>query len=142
MGCVYRSRSNIIAGACLLVIADSLAIGAIVQAPESTSLVIISVVYAIVSTVVCVRLMLARLTILPDRIHVANIISTFDLPRSDIEKYEVGRWKLTQRTCLIHTHDGQIKPALGLQESTNFPNGSVEQVVDELNQKLSEASKP
>jgi hypothetical protein len=131
---VYRSRSSLIAGAVWLVIANVFAVGTIAQDPSSSSLVLVAALYGLVATAICCRLMWSGIFVLDDGIHVANIFTSFDADWDEIERIEIGRWKIARQTCLVHTRDGRVRPALGIQESTNFPNGSAERLIQELNQ--------
>lgn len=133
---VYRSRSNVGAGVIWIALSNILAIGVIVREPNNLLLVVLAGVYSVVATIFFVRLIWAGIFVLEGRVHVANILSSFDVDPSEIDGIEIARWKLIPRTCVIRTHDGQVRPAFGLQESTNFPNGSAERLIDELRQEL------
>jgi hypothetical protein len=133
---VYRSNSNIAAGIVTLVVAGAFIVSAIAQEPGNLSLVAVAITIGLIGAVVCARLIWAGIFVLEDRVHVANIFSSFDIDPSEIDGIEIARWKLIPRTCVIRTHDGQVRPAFGLQESTNFPNGSAERLIDELRQEL------
>jgi hypothetical protein len=130
---VYRGRNTLISGAVWIVIANAIAVGAIVQDPGSTALVLLAVGYSAITTTICWRLMWSGIFVMQDGIHVANIFSSYDVPWASIERFEIGSWKINRQTCIVQTRDGRARPANGLQESTNFPNGSAEKMVDELN---------
>lgn len=139
---VYRSNSNIAAGIVTLVVAGAFIVSAITQEPDNLSLVVLAIAIGLIGAVVCARLIWAGIFVLEDRVHVANIFSSFDVDPSEIDGIEIARWKLIPRTCVIHTHDGQVRPAFGLQESTNLPNGSAERLIDELKQELGGMAPP
>jgi hypothetical protein len=111
-----------------------LAIGTITQAGDSVAIVLLAAVYGVVGTIICCRLMWSGVFVVQDGIHVANVFSSYDVPWNDIERLEIGRWRINRQTCLVHTRDGKARPANGLQESTNFPNGSAKEMIEELNQ--------
>jgi hypothetical protein len=64
------------------------------------------------------------------------VFSTFELPWQKIERFEIGESGLLPKVCVIHLEDGDEKRAMGIQERTNFPNGSAEAMADELNAEL------
>lgn len=134
---VYRGRNTLLSGVACLIIVNMLAMGTIIQAADSPPLVLFAVAYGVVGTIICFRLMWSGVFVMQNGIHVANIFSSYDVPWDDIERLDIGRWKINRQTCLVHTRDGKIRPANGLQESTNFPNGSAKTMVKELDQERS-----
>lgn len=119
-------------------ISNGFAISFIIRAPDSPSIIVLAALYGVVSTFVFSRLMWAGIFISPKGVHVANIFESFDLQWREIQRFELGRWKVIPRTCLIHLRDGRVKHAAGVEESVNFPKGDAEKTVDDLNDQLSE----
>lgn len=136
---VYRGRNTLFSGAACLVIVNLFAVGMITGAEGSIPLIVLAGTYSLIATILCCRLMWSGVFVMQDRIHVANVLSSYDVPWDEIERVEIGRWKINRQTCLVHARDGRTRPANGLQESTNFPNGSAEKMVEELNRELVEA---
>lgn len=73
-------------------------------------------------------------------IRVINVFSTTDFSWGEIRGFEIGRSGLFPLVCLIRIDDGSTKHAFGIQERTNFPNGSAERVTEELNAELARRS--
>lgn len=65
-----------------------------------------------------------------------NIFSRFKLGWTDIERFEIGRWGVFPYVGLIHLCSGEAKHVIGIQERTNFPDGSGEEMVNELNSEV------
>ncbi|MDQ2632001.1 MAG: PH domain-containing protein [Actinomycetota bacterium] len=82
------------------------------------------------------RLIRARVAVFEWGIRVHNVFSTFELPWQDIARFEMGSAGLLPYVCLIHLRDGGRKQATGIQERTNFPSGSAEELAEELNAEL------
>jgi hypothetical protein len=135
---IYRCRSNTVAVVIWLVISNGFAISFIIRAPNSPSIVTLAILYGTVSTFVFVRLLWAGIFTSSEGVHIANVFESFDLQWNEIQRFEMGRWKVIPRTCLIHLRDGRVKHAAGVEESVNFPKGDAEKMVDDLNDQLSE----
>ncbi|MDQ3724685.1 MAG: hypothetical protein M3335_02140 [Actinomycetota bacterium] len=134
---VYRSGGNTVAAVVWLVISNGFAISFVIRAPDSPPIIVLAGLYAAVSSFLFARLFFAGIFTSPRGIRVANIFKSFDLRWDEIQRFEMGRWKVIPRTCLIHLRDGRIKHAAGVEESANFPSGSAEKMVEELNDELS-----
>jgi len=131
---IYRGRNTFLSGAACFVVVNLLAAGMISGAGDNISLIVLAVAYSAITTTICYRLMWSGIFVMQGGIHIANIFSSFDMTWNEIDRLEMGRWKINRETCLVHTRDGQTRPANGLQESTNFPTGSAKKMVEELNQ--------
>jgi hypothetical protein len=86
--------------------------------------------------VVGVRFIRAGIEVFESGIRVRNVFSTFELPWQDIAKFEIGGAGLFPMVCLIRLKTGETKHASGIQERTNFPNGSANEMAKELNAEL------
>jgi uncharacterized membrane protein YraQ (UPF0718 family) len=135
---IYRCRSNSVAAVIWLVISIGFAISFVLRAPDSPSIIILAVLFGVVATFILARLLFAAIWVLPSGLRVANLFETFDLQWQDIERFEMGRWKILPRTCLIHLRDGRVKHAAGVEESVNFPKGDAVKMVEQLNGELRE----
>jgi hypothetical protein len=133
---VYRSRVQLVVGVIWVLFINAVAIGKIVSKPDQPSTVIVAALFSVTFTLLGGRAAWAGIFTSDQGIHVANVFSSFNLQWQEIDRFEIGRWKLLPYVCLIYTTDGQVKHAFGIEESTNFPNGSAKQMVTELNQEL------
>ncbi len=86
--------------------------------------------------VVAVRIIRSGVEAFDRSVRVKNVFSTYELSWREIDRFEVGQSGLLPMVCLIHLKDGSKKHAFGIQERTNFPDGSAEAMVDELNAEL------
>jgi hypothetical protein len=68
-------------------------------------------------------------------ISVSNPWSRYEVRWDQIDRFEVGRWRLNQAICLIRLRDGDVRPVIGIAES-NFSTGSAQGIVDQLNDEL------
>ncbi|HWI94451.1 MAG TPA: hypothetical protein VNS60_00105 [Solirubrobacterales bacterium] len=132
---MYRSNSQLAVGIVIAVVAGAWAIGSLAGG-DQTSLAIAGVLFGLMFVILGLRLAWAAIFSSSDGIRVANIFSSFDLSWHDIERFEIGRWKLLPYVCLIHLKDGKTTHAFGIEESTQRPNGSAEQMANELNREL------
>jgi hypothetical protein len=74
-------------------------------------------------------------------VRVRNVFSTFALQWEEIALLEIGRAGLFPMVCLINLKSGERKCAFGIQERTNFPDGSAAALVDELNAELAKRTR-
>lgn len=131
----YYSRHQAIAGVfitafyCLLFLSG-------VFAASTLAVRIFAAVNTIAFGAVGVRLIRSRVEVFERGIRVHNVFSTFELPWQDIARFGMGRSGLLPYVCLIHLRDGSRKHAAGIQERTNFPSGSGEEMAEELNAEL------
>lgn len=82
------------------------------------------------------RLARAGIVASGEGIYVANFASSFNLRWEEIERFDIGRWSFLPYVCLIHLRDGEVRHAFGIEESTQRPNGSAEEIIEELNNEL------
>lgn len=95
-GQIYRSHSNAVTALVVLAISIALAIGGVVRASNSPSIVALGTAYAVFSIFLCGRLLWAGIFTSPDGVHVANIFRNVDLRWGEIDRFEIGRWKVIQ----------------------------------------------
>jgi hypothetical protein len=132
---LYRSRSQLILGVALLLLFDAFAVGLIFEYHRARTF-IFGVLFIVANTLLFLRLAAAAIVASENGIYVRNVFSSFDLKWEGIQRFDIGRWKLLPYVCLIHLRDGSVKHAMGISESTNFPNKSAERMTDELNEEL------
>ena len=75
---------------------------------------------------------------MPEGLHVINLLTVFDLTWDEIDRFEIGRWKLLPAVCLIRLRNGETSHIFGIEENFYFPGESGRKLVDELNAELSE----
>jgi hypothetical protein len=68
-------------------------------------------------------------------IRVSNPWSQYDLRWEQIDRFEIGRWRINPAVCRIRLVGGGARPAIGVAES-NFASGSAQKMVDDLNDEL------
>jgi hypothetical protein len=109
--------------------------GKILSHPDAAN-IYIGIVFSVVFSAVGGRLAWSAIFTSPRGIHVANFMSSFDLRWEEIERFAIGRWKLLPYVCLIHLKNGKVKHAFGIEESTQRPDGSADEMAEELNHEL------
>jgi hypothetical protein len=140
-GCgVYRTRSQLIGGIVIIAVANLIALEKVLSNLDHPPTIYIGILFSVIFSTVGGRLAWSAVFTSPDGIHVANFVSSFDLRWEEIEKFDIGRWKLLPYVCLIHTKNGDVKHAFGIEESTQRPNGSAEEMAEELNRELAKRS--
>lgn len=117
------------------VISGAVAIGMMLEA-RHVDVLSADAVFLVVIVAICARAARSGITTSEAGVRVMNVFSTIDLSWSEIRRFDVGRSGIFPLVCLIHLNDGGVMRAFGIQERTNFPNGSAEQMADELNQEL------
>lgn len=132
----YRSTNKTVAALIALIIFDLIALSAITADSAGTVLVSLGVLYIAIATPVFGRLAWAGISTGDSGVRVANILSSTSFRWEDIERFAIERWKLLPGTCVLHLCDGRRKPAFGVQESANVPNGAAGKMVNELNREL------
>ncbi len=134
-GKTFRSRSQLIGGIAVAVVGGGIGAGAIFSARTAG----FSIAWGLMG-LLCVamgaRLASSRIQVDRGGIRVVNFFKSFHLDWDGIRSFEMGRWAAFPSVCLIHLSDGRSTHAFGLQESTNFPNGSAQAMVDALNAEL------
>ncbi|HWI94449.1 MAG TPA: hypothetical protein VNS60_00095 [Solirubrobacterales bacterium] len=135
-GVVYRTRSQLIGGIAIVLVANLIALGRVLGNLHHSSTAVVGVVFSVVFSAVGGRLAWSGVVTSRDGIHVANFLSSFDLRWGEIETFAIGRWKFLPFVCLIYMKNGDVKHAFGIEESTQRPDGSAEHMADELNKEL------
>lgn len=70
-----------------------------------------------------------------DGIEIRNPFTHYSLRWAEIERFDLGRWKLSPGVCLVRLRDGETKPALGVIENSSGFGGGLRLVAD-LNEEL------
>lgn len=132
----YRKRSRLIICAVAVAVVDGLNVAAIAGGGQSVSLAVGTIAISTGFSIVGLRAGFSSLSTTNEGIRVVNAFSSFALRWSEIERFEIGRWKLLPYVCLIHLKDGSTMHAGGIQESTRFKDFSAKDIVDGLNARL------
>lgn len=135
VGKTFRSKGQLIGGIAIAVIGGGVEVGSAFSA-RSPVFAGMWVLTGLLCALMGARLASARIRVDRSGIHVVNIFKSFDLDWAEVRSFEMGRWTAFPSVCLIHLSDGRCAHAFGLQESTNFPNGSAQKMVDELAEEL------
>jgi hypothetical protein len=78
----------------------------------------------------------SNVTASSEGVAIRNPLSSYELHWGEVERFDIGRWKIEPAVCLVHQVDGSVRPAYGVAERGNLPNGSARRMIDELNQEL------
>lgn len=105
---------------------------------ERASGAILASTFLLLYVPICIRFACARIAVLDNAILVANVFSSRSIRWRDIDRFQVGRWNLFPAVCLIYLSNGQVQHAFGIQERTNFPDGTAEGMAEDLNRELRE----
>jgi hypothetical protein len=132
---VYRSSGQAIIAGIIGVIGCGVAIGMLLESKTIAGFIFVVGYFAVLLPVI-VRLALSRVTVSESGVYVANVFSRRKLHWTDVEKFEIGRWKIFPYVCLIRLRDGGIVHAFGIQERTSFADGSGKKLAGELNAEL------
>lgn len=132
---VYQTRMQKIGGAITGVVGALFGISMVLDS-QRTEGRIFAVFFLVTYVPICIRFARARLEARPDRVFIANVFSNRSLSWDQIERFEMGSWMLFPYVLLIRLRDGKVRHAFGIQERTSAPDGSCEQVADELNAEL------
>ncbi len=114
---VYRSRSQAFTIIMAALAYDFLMITWIVTKPGRNH----SEVYAIISTIILSliawRAAVCSVVVSPTGVRVVNVFKTFEVPWSKIGQFDIGQSGLFPQVCRIHTRDGEVLRAFGIQEA-------------------------
>ncbi|HWI94450.1 MAG TPA: hypothetical protein VNS60_00100 [Solirubrobacterales bacterium] len=133
---VYRNSSQRTVGIVALLFFDAIAVDFVFQYPGRAWVLVFAVLYACLMTLIFSRLAFSRIVANDQGIEVKNVLSGFALRWDEIDRFIIGRWKLLPYVCLICLHDDRVLHAIGIEEKTNFANGSAEEIVRQLNRAL------
>lgn len=134
---VYRSRHQVAIFSVIGIVGVGIAVGMLFEVKKASVLLLL--VAFLVLWIPCnIRLALSGVFTGEKGVRVANLLSSFELEWAEIEEFEIGRWAIFPYVGLIRLRSGEQKHALGIQERTNFPDGSGEEMVNELNGEVRE----
>jgi hypothetical protein len=134
---VYRRRSHLIGGLVMAAITALVFIGLMIEAQRVSGFAL-ATAFLVIDVPINIRFALARMVTSSDGVFVANVFSNRSLRWDEIERFEIGRWTIFPYVCLIRLRNGRTTHAFGIQERTNFPDGSGESMADEMNTELRE----
>jgi hypothetical protein len=131
----YRTRSQSVAASVTGLIGVAIGIGMILEA-RYAEVWITGMVIVVLIAAYSARVASARISTSSNGIHVVNVFSSSRLAWDQIDKFDIGRSGIIPLVCRIHLRDGTTIHAFGIQERTNFPNGSAQGMANALNQEL------
>jgi hypothetical protein len=132
---VYQSGMQRTGGTVLTVIGALMGIWMLSESRRPGT-AIIAVVFLALYVPGCFRFARSRIVAHPGEVLIANVFSTRALAWTEIERFEIGRWTVFPYVCLVRMRNGEVEHAFGIQERTNFPDGSAELIAEKLNEEL------
>lgn len=136
----YRNREQLVVCVAAVVVGNAINLIQMADGVDGAAAVVWGVAFSLVLTVVGLRVGFSSLTATDDGVHVSNTFSSFFLKWSEIERFEIGRWKLLPYSCLIYLRDGRKMHATGIQEA-RVGDHSAAYMVDDLNAELARRTK-
>ncbi len=115
-GRVYRSRSQTFGIVLTIFAYDVLMVTAITTETSKTNVVVYAVITMVIGTLLGARAALGAIIAFPEGIRVVNLFKTLQFPWGDIELFDIGQSGLLPQVCRIHTKDGKMSRAFGIQE--------------------------
>lgn len=134
---VYRSRHQVALFSVIGIVGVGVAVGMLFEV-DKTSVFLLLIGFLVLWIPCNVRLALSGVFTSENGVRVANLLSSFELEWDDIDQFKIGRWGIFPYVGLIRLRNGEQKHALGIQERTNFPDGSGEEMVSKLNSEVRE----
>lgn len=135
----YQSRTQLIGGAATGIVGGLFGVSMFLGAERPGGKVFAALFLAIYVPI-CIRFARSRLVARGDGVFIANVFSSRSLAWDDIERFEIGRWTIFPYVCLIQKRGGGVEHVFGIQERTNFSDGSAERMAEELNEVLARRS--
>jgi hypothetical protein len=136
---MYRTKHQFVGGVILATVVAACTVGYLIDT-EKAEVRVAAIVFFVFCGGSSLRLAFAGIRATDQGIYVKNILSNHQFDWSDVHKFRIGPWSVFPYVCLIDLRDGRTKHAFGIQERTNFPNGSAEQMAEQLNAELVERS--
>jgi hypothetical protein len=115
--CVYRSRSQAFGLTMCVVVYDVLMGTGIATGSGSPGLLAYEVVSMVAITLIGLRAALCSIVLSQAGIRVVNVFKTSRFSWSEIGRFDLGRSGLFPQVCRVHTKDGRVLRAFGIQEA-------------------------
>lgn len=131
---VYQSKAQMVGGAVGAVAFFFLGTSCLIAAPSIAQKLVYGAIF-LTSSAALYRYAQSNLVATDEGVRVNNPWSRYELRWEQIDRFELGRWKINRAMCRIRTVKGNIRPAVGIAEG-NFSVGSAGRMVDELNDEL------
>ena len=108
---------------------------------HTTAGTIFAVLFVLLLTPISLRTAWTGLFASRDKIHVRNVFGSFDLRWEEVERFDIGQSGFFPQVCRIHTRDGRVLRAFGIQENNIAlfrPKAKrpAQRLVSELNEEL------
>ncbi len=131
---VYQSKTPMVAAAFGTVAFFFLGASCLIAAPSIAQKLVYGVIFLTTSAALY-RYAQSKLMATDEGIRVSNPWSRYELSWEQIDRFELGRWKVNRAMCRVCTVEGSVRPAVGIAEG-NFSTGSAGRMVDDLNDEL------
>lgn len=143
---VFRTRSQSATIGFVLLIDIALGVeGAVRGRAHSTAGFVLGGVVLLVLGIPIARAALAAVIVTDLGVTVRNPFRTFAIAWGEIVAFELGRYKILGRVCLIRCRDGKVLPAFAIQGITGQPQRRTsviaKNMVDDLNQRRGRAGR-
>ena len=139
---VYRSRSQSF-GMVLCIFANAVLMSTFLAKSSKPGVIDFAVLSIIVGVLVGGRTALCAVVVSQEGIRVINLFKTFRFSWSDIDSFDIGQAGLLPQVCRIHTKDGKMSRAIGIQEMNvsllqSQDKRPARKIVEQLNQELAD----
>lgn len=110
---------------------------------HTTLVTAFGILFILSLTPVCLRAGWTGIFASEKQIHVRNVFGNLDIAWAEIERFDIGQSGIFPQVCRIHTKDGRVLRAFGIQEyniSLVRPKAKrpAQRVAAELNEELAE----
>ncbi len=139
--CVYRSRSQSFVIILAIFSYDVLMLTWLISKPNKPAFTAYAVITMFIITLLGVRASLSAVVTLQAGIRVVNVFKTSQISWNNIEMFDIGQSGLFPQVCRIHTRDGKMLRAFGIQEANvsllqSQGKRPARKIVAQLNQEL------
>jgi hypothetical protein len=134
---VYMSRSHPVCGALGGLVFGGIFLGTAIEHRQEGGFVAFNLLFLFATVAFAYRFARARAIASPDGLHVINLMGSFDLAWDEIDRFEIGRWKLLPAVCLIRLRNGETSHIYGIEENYFLSTRSGRRMAEELNAELS-----
>lgn len=108
--------------------------------PAATDIAVIAIV---IGTLLGARATLSAIIATREGIRVVNLFKNIKFTWNEIDSFDIGQFGLLPQVCRIHTKDGKIWRAIGIQEMNvsllqSQDKRPARKIVEQLNQELAD----
>jgi hypothetical protein len=141
---VYRSRSQVFTIIVAMLAYDFLMVTLIVTKPDRNHANDYAIVSMIILNPIAWRAAICSVVASRAGVRVVNMFKTFEVPWGEIGEFDIGQSGLFPQVCRIHTLDGKVLRAFGIQEmnvsllQSQEDKRPARKIVEQLNQELAD----